>query len=220
MKQASTFEYDFRRLAADRALGDVRAAIVKREVIYMKKKHSHTKKTTETIERRIHTVSTEIAELADHYRRHWVLLRAMGLPESDPDFRPLRDDDLIKFEISTAQNAPGQSREKVSWLWGDFKFVDAETDSRYQDFYNDGEFEADSILLCRAEQLPFSSSRSLVPLKCLCCALEGRSQAPSGGDAPDTSLPRVSARQMERARPCEDMQQRTWRRRICPEVRT
>ena len=138
MKQARTFEYDFRQLAADRALGDVRAAIIKREVIYMKKQHSHTKKTTETMERRIHTVNNEIAQLADHYHRHWVLLRTMGLGAADPDFQPLRDSDLIKFEISTAQNTPGQSREKVSWLWGDFKFVDSETDSRYQDFYNDG----------------------------------------------------------------------------------
>ena len=138
MKQACDFESDFRQLAADRALGDVRATIIKREVVNMKKHQSHSKKTTETMERRINNVNTELDQLADHYRRHWVALLTLGLEESDPIFGRLCDNDLVKFEMGTSQNTLGQSQRPMSWIWGDFGFVESIQDSRYQEFYNDG----------------------------------------------------------------------------------
>ncbi|TBU36639.1 hypothetical protein BD309DRAFT_877998 [Dichomitus squalens] len=123
MKQARNFEYDFRRLTADRALRDVRVSIIKREVVNMKKRQSNFKKTTENMEWRINAVNTELNQLADHYRRHWVALSTLGLEESDPVFRRLRDADVVRFDMGTSQNVLGQSKRQMSWIWGDFSFV-------------------------------------------------------------------------------------------------
>ncbi|KAI1785592.1 hypothetical protein LXA43DRAFT_899410 [Ganoderma leucocontextum] len=132
-----TLEYDFRRVAADQALGDLRASIISREVIKMKRQHSQSKKTTERFDRRIVTANAEVANIADHYRRHWNALRLLGLPASDPQFRRLKDADAVNINLSTAQNLLGQSKHPVSWIWGDFSFVESEEDTRYQEFYDD-----------------------------------------------------------------------------------
>ena len=61
------------------------------------------------------------------------------MAESDPHFRCLKDADAVNIDISTAQNLLGQSKRAASWIWGDFSFVEHEEDSRYQEFYDDGE---------------------------------------------------------------------------------
>ena len=140
MSQVCGLEYDFRRASANEALRDVRAAIINREVIKIKRQDSQTKKVTEKFDRRIGTANIEVANHADHYRRHWVALQALGevLNRSDPRLRRLNEADAVKLDISTAQNLLGQSTARVSWIWGDFGFVESVQDSRYQEFYDDG----------------------------------------------------------------------------------
>ncbi|KAI1785585.1 hypothetical protein LXA43DRAFT_899423 [Ganoderma leucocontextum] len=137
IRRLCALEYDFRQVAADRALGDVRASIISCEVIKMKKHDSHSKKTTERYDRRIMTANAEVANNADHYRRHWSALHVLGMPDSDPQFRRLKDADAVNIDLSTAQNLLGQSKRAVSWIWGDFSFVESKDDTRYQEFYDD-----------------------------------------------------------------------------------
>ncbi|KAI1796811.1 hypothetical protein LXA43DRAFT_879378 [Ganoderma leucocontextum] len=137
MRQVCELEYDFRRVAANEALGDLRAAIISREVVKMKRKDSQSKKTTERYDRRIGGANADVENLADHYRRHWTALRVLGMEESDPHFRRLKDADAVNIEVSTAQNLLGQSKWATSWIWGDFSFVEHEEDSQYQEFYDD-----------------------------------------------------------------------------------
>ena len=152
MSQVCALEYDFRRASADEALRDVRAAIINREVIKIKRQDSQTKKVTEKFDRRIGTANIEVTNHADHYRRHWVALQVLGkvLDKSDPCLRRLNDADAVKLDVSTAQNLLGQSTVPVSWIWGDFRFVEAVEDSRYQEFYDDGkwpQFEEGNVLM-------------------------------------------------------------------------
>ncbi|KAI1796329.1 hypothetical protein LXA43DRAFT_969822 [Ganoderma leucocontextum] len=139
MRQVCALEYDFRRATADEALGDVRAAIISREVIKIKRQDSQSKKVTERYDRRIGTTNTDVANHVDHYRRHWIALEVLGkvLDRSDPHLRRLNDADAVNINISTAQNLLGQSKQAVSWIWGDFAFVESVEDSRYQEFYDD-----------------------------------------------------------------------------------
>ncbi|KAI1789500.1 hypothetical protein LXA43DRAFT_892819 [Ganoderma leucocontextum] len=139
MRQVCALEYDFRRATADEALGDVRAAIISREVIKIKRQDSQSKKVTERYDRRISTANNDVGNHVDHYRRHWIALEVLGkvLDRSDPQLRRLNDADAVNIDISTAQNLLGQSKQAVSWIWGDFSFVESVEDSRYQEFYDD-----------------------------------------------------------------------------------
>ena len=140
MRQVSELEYDVRRATASGALGDVRAAIINREVIKIKRQDSQSKKVTERYDRRVRAASAEVANHVDHYRRHWIALEALGgvLDKSDPQLRRLNDGDVVKIDVSTADNILGQSKRVASWIWGDFSFVESVQDGRYQEFYDDG----------------------------------------------------------------------------------
>ncbi|KAI1785018.1 hypothetical protein LXA43DRAFT_976457 [Ganoderma leucocontextum] len=149
MCQVSALEYDFRRATTGEALGDVRAAIINREVIKIKRQDSQSKKVTERYDRRISTTNADVANHVDHYRRHWTALEVLGkvLDKSDPQLRRLNDTDAVNIDLSTAQNLLGQSKQAVSWIWGDFSFVESVEDSRYQEFYDDGKHGSWRILV-------------------------------------------------------------------------
>ena len=147
MKRLCDLEFDFRRIAADRALGDVRAAIIGRAVIKTKES-SQKKKVSEHVQGRIGRATSEINKLADRYRRHWVVLRVLGMQETEPQFRRLKYEDTVNLDVSTADNTLGQSKQPVPWIWGDFNFAGSESDPRYRDFYDDGKQDVACSVTC------------------------------------------------------------------------
>ena len=140
MRQISELEYEFRRATTGGALGDVRAAIINREVIKVKRQDSQSKKVTEKYDRRIQAANAEVANHIDHYHRHWTALDALRgvLDKTEPQLHHLNDTDVVKINMSTADNLLEQSKQAASWIWGDFSFIESVRDVRYQEFYDDG----------------------------------------------------------------------------------
>lgn len=153
----------------------------------MKRGNTQSKKTTERYNHRISTANAEVNNLADHYHQHWSTLHLLGMEESDPHFRHLKDADAVNVKLSMAQNLLGQSKEAILWIWGNFSFVKHETDSQYQEFYNDSKCNLVEFLLCML-MTTSSSSCPLVPFKCRVCTIERRSPTPQGRNAPHAAL--------------------------------
>ena len=221
MRQVLELEYDFRRATASGALGDVRAAIINREVIKIKRQDSQSKKVTERYDRRARAANADVVNHVDHYRRHWIALEALGrvLDKSDPQLRRLNDADVVKIDMSTANNLLGQSKQAASWIWGDFSFVESVQDSRYQEFYDDGRPRSLGVLAVLPLMIP-SSPCPLVSLKRRQHALERRGSTPSGGDAPHLVFPCIPPRSMGGVCPEEGRISGVRCRRIRPQVRS
>lgn len=137
MRHLVNIEMDFRRPEAERALEDLKSAIIVREVLKMQKKKTSGKGMTLRNQSAIGKANEEVRRAANAYRRHWVSLRALGMPQEDPHLRRLVDADLEHFDVSLERDL-GKSTRVASWLWENFSFVDAEQDPRYQAFYEDG----------------------------------------------------------------------------------
>ncbi|TFK79239.1 hypothetical protein K466DRAFT_505889, partial [Polyporus arcularius HHB13444] len=136
MRQLVNIEMDFRRPEAERVLEDIKTSIIAREVFKLQKKKAPGKGMTLRTQSAIGKVNEQIRAAANMYRRHWVSLRALGMPLEDPHLRRLLDADLEHFDVSLDRDL-GKSQRAVSWLWDNFSFVDSEQDPRYQTFYND-----------------------------------------------------------------------------------
>lgn len=143
-------EIDFRKAEALRTLEELRTNIIGVEAIKMSKRKVVGKTQTTRTQARIQTADAEVAKVANHYRRHWLALCALGMPDNDPHLRRLLDWDLQSFDFSPQQK-PGKSMQQTSWLWGNLSFVDTkqegqhagmshatEQDQRYREFYEDG----------------------------------------------------------------------------------
>ncbi|KAI0684999.1 hypothetical protein C8T65DRAFT_712839 [Cerioporus squamosus] len=129
-----SWERTVRESQANDALSDVRTHIVTSEMLRLKKLDSTRKAITTRMGNKIRRKNSEVVAAADEYRRARVALVALGMDEHDPLFRPLLKRDLTKFTMSSGHQVLGESSKKVSWIWEDFSFVDAQGDDRYGEF--------------------------------------------------------------------------------------
>lgn len=180
MRQLVNVEMDFRRPEAVRALEDVKTGIIAREVFKLQKKKVSGKGMTLRNQKAIGKVNEEIRASANMYRRHWLRLRALGMPQDDPQLRRLVDADLEHFDVSLERDL-GKSKRAASWLWENFSFVDSEQDPRYQTFYNDGTYTL-FALRSPTHWLWCSTQGPLVPVERAVCSLDRRSRHLAGGN--------------------------------------
>ncbi len=82
---------------------------------------------------------------ADVYRHARNALVALGMPENDNTFRPLRKQDLKAFkmystddELNAVRKALGQGLKAPSWLWERWDFINSSTDPKFRKFFEEG----------------------------------------------------------------------------------
>ena len=75
------------------------------------------------------------------------------MTEADLEFRPLKREDVKPFkmtgadkDLEGARQELGQSRNKVSWLWERWTFIEATTDPKLKMFFEEGKRNADLLL--------------------------------------------------------------------------
>ena len=86
------------------------------------------------MDRRLDAKKNAIFRSADKYRGIRIRMRLLGMSEDDETLRPLNDKDLRPYPITAAEMHIGDSRKPVSWLWGDFGFVEGITDENIKRF--------------------------------------------------------------------------------------
>ena len=73
------------------------------------------------------------------YRAIREQLLLLGMPDDDPKFKPLRDEDCKAFVVVMEEVQRGDSRKVPSWIWGDFSFVGQVGDNDVKTFLVESE---------------------------------------------------------------------------------
>ncbi|KAI1788107.1 hypothetical protein LXA43DRAFT_975014 [Ganoderma leucocontextum] len=78
-------------------------------------------------DRRIAAKRDAINHAKERYRKLRRILLLLGMPENDTTFKPLTENDCRAFTVLDVECKLGDSRKLLSWIWGDFSFVDKTT---------------------------------------------------------------------------------------------
>ena len=137
MKIAIDTEKSLREGLAAEALDKLRFHLTTHQAVeYRRKNVSGVVNNTE-VDRRLadKRLATDRAMYAYRKQRH--LLRVLGMPEDDPKFKPLREQDCYAFAITAAEHRLGDSHRLPSWIWGDFSYVAKVKDGDIRNFLDD-----------------------------------------------------------------------------------
>ncbi|PIL33158.1 hypothetical protein GSI_04608 [Ganoderma sinense ZZ0214-1] len=157
MSEPVTIERNLRCVAADHALEDLRTALIGVGYLQLDKRSKQRKTHTTRAQGKIQTAQREADKAAEEYRRHRTALLALGMEPSDPRYQILNPHDVVPFSMASDRTTVGQSRQRTSWIWENFIFAAPEEgEGDFADFH---------------EEVPYSSSRSLVALKRDSCAM-------------------------------------------------
>lgn len=179
-----TWEKWVREGQANDVLKELRTHIITTEVLKFKKLDVTSKASTTRMGERIHRKHSDVESAALDYRCARVALIALGMPDDDPLFRPLRKQDVVKFAMDTSCENLGQSKKEVSWIWEDMSFGDRKNDTKYKEFYDDGAHVISFVVLgymhlggmgCADNVV--SQTGTLVPHQCFAKPLAGGGKA-------------------------------------------
>ncbi|KAI9059805.1 hypothetical protein FKP32DRAFT_1550225, partial [Trametes sanguinea] len=139
MREVVGFEMDIRRAQARDALDEVRTAIIGREAYKIKKIHLSGKAYTTRATNHIRSMEDGVRKAANRYRRARIALLALGMDQADPEFRPLRKEDTVKYSLDAQHRTLGESKESKPWIWERFSFADTQGDGQYQAFFDEAQ---------------------------------------------------------------------------------
>lgn len=134
MKAATDTELQLLRGKANQALAELRVHLTTQQGLEDRKREVSGTVKTSAIDRRLDAKKNAIFRSADKYRGIRIRMRLLGMSEDDETLRPLNDKDLRPYPITAAEMHIGDSRKPVSWLWGDFGFVEGITDENIKRF--------------------------------------------------------------------------------------
>ncbi|KAJ2995469.1 hypothetical protein NUW54_g7385 [Trametes sanguinea] len=80
-----------------------------------------------------------VQKAANRYRRARIALLALGMDHADPEFRPLRKEDTVKYSLDAQHRTLGESKESKPWIWERFSFADTQGDGQYQSFFDEAQ---------------------------------------------------------------------------------
>ncbi|KAI9062143.1 hypothetical protein FKP32DRAFT_1574418 [Trametes sanguinea] len=139
MREVASFEMEIRRAQARDALDEVRTAIIGREAYKIKKVHLSGKAYTTRATNHIRNMEDGVRKAANRYRRARIALLALGMDQADPEFRPLRKEDMVKYSLDAQHRTLGESKESKPWIWERFSFADTQGDGQYQAFFDEAQ---------------------------------------------------------------------------------
>ncbi|OBZ77878.1 hypothetical protein A0H81_01585 [Grifola frondosa] len=140
LRAATALEMKFRKQEADDALDDTRTHLI--TAFSFKHQRCHVSgqiQNTRAI-RKIRRKQQAVGRAADTYRRARRAMIALGLPEDDGRYRALKTTDVVPFVMYTEEEQLGDSRKVPSWIWGDFSFVENQSEGAIKNFLADGEY--------------------------------------------------------------------------------
>ncbi|KAH9849133.1 hypothetical protein C2E23DRAFT_738021 [Lenzites betulinus] len=137
MQELVNAELEVRRAQARDALDDVRTSIIGREAYKIKKTHASSKQYTTRATQHIRNMEGDVREAANRYRRVRLALLALGMDPMDPEFRPLRKGDTVKYTLDAQNRTLGESSESKPWIWEKFDLSDTHGPGLYRDFYDE-----------------------------------------------------------------------------------
>ncbi|KAI1782668.1 hypothetical protein LXA43DRAFT_1103603 [Ganoderma leucocontextum] len=137
MKAAADTEKKLREGLAAEALDRLRLHLTTHQALELRRRQVSGVINNTEVDRRLadKRIATDRAKYAYRQQRH--LLRVLGMPENDPKFKPLRDQDCYAFAILSAEHRLGDSHRLPSWIWGDFSYVAKVKDGNIRKFLDD-----------------------------------------------------------------------------------
>lgn len=170
LKIASTVERVIRREQAKTHLDNLRAQLITTFGVNQVRLAVHGQGLTTRAQAAVKRKWKTVHSAADAYRRAWRALVALGMSETDPEFRVLKKGDVKAFkmynadeELAAARQELGQSRKAPSWLWERWDFINYSADPKFRAYFEEGAYNL--ITFSQTNLSPASIPSSLVPLQ-------------------------------------------------------
>ncbi|TFK85198.1 hypothetical protein K466DRAFT_495221, partial [Polyporus arcularius HHB13444] len=137
MATATKYERMIREGCANEALDDLRLHLTTFATMEDRRKRGSGVRFNTPMDKRMTKKKMVIAAAKVRYRQIRNTLLVLGMPEDDPNFKPLLDTDCKPFVLVIEEQRLGDSRRKPCWIWSDFSFVLKEDDQGVKEFLMD-----------------------------------------------------------------------------------
>lgn len=138
LKPLVLVEMRLRKGQAGKSLDDLRTRLITSAVLYHKKREGSGRQATTRANHAIDRQETAIDVAVEDYRRHWNALAALGMSKLDSQYKELKEVDVRTFVVYERDSKLGRSRQTPSWIWGDFSFMQKQSDEVLKTYCNEG----------------------------------------------------------------------------------